>query len=63
MLATWLAIVPRDNVGRMLETKFRVALVHLRNALLVVMLSTGNMRYVLVDPCALETTWLTSFSN
>jgi hypothetical protein len=63
MLAIWLEIVPRDSVGRMLETKFRVASVHHRNALVVAMLLTGNMRYVQVDPCALGSFWLTSFSN
>ena len=46
MRAIWLETVPKDSEELTLGMRSQVDLVHHRNVLVVVMLLTGNMRFV-----------------
>lgn len=46
MLAIWLEIVPRERVDQTPGTRFQVDLAHLKDVLVVAMLSTESTRFV-----------------
>jgi hypothetical protein len=63
MLVIWLETVPKGNEDQIQEMKYQVALVLLRNALVVAMPLTGNTRYAQSQAFASLNLFSPAYSN